>query len=273
MESKEIVVLSPDCIINEMERRLAEINEVRRVLERQVENYPEGSIKINRRGASFQFYFRTQESDTKGKYMPVKEREKARQIIQKGYDLDVIKEIRREEQQIKRFLKDYRPEHIQAIYERQGEIRKKFINPVQKDIEAFILDWTNTEYCGKSFEGVETEYFTENGERVRSKSEIVIANALKRANIPYRYEYPTKVSRMGIVYPDFTCLNKKTRKEIIWEHFGKMDDEDYANKTVRKINNYELAGFKMGKNLIATYESSTSSLSTRMIDHMIKEYL
>ena len=99
--------------------------------------------------------------------------------------------------------------------------------------------------------------------RVRSKSEVIIADALTRANIPYRYEYPTSIKGWGTLYPDFTCLDIRTREEIIWEHFGLMGDPDYAENAVQKITHYAASGYVLGKNLIATFESGTTPLSVK----------
>ena len=65
--------------------------------------------------------------------------------------------------------------------------------------------------------------------------------------MPYRYEFPIKLkSESGTgrkvsevtFYPDFLCLNLRTREEFCWEHFGLMDDEEYANNAAGKINHY-----------------------------------
>lgn len=118
-----------------------------------------------------------------------------------------------------------------------------------------------------------TDFFTSKGERVRSKSEIVIADALARKGIPYRYEYPLVLSDGGAVRPDFYCLNKRTRKEKVWEHLGMMSDYDYSNKNVKKIDKYEMNGYFPGDNLIVTMETDKCFLNTRLVDQIIDKYL
>ena len=61
---------------------------------------------------------------------------------------------------------------------------------------------------------------TEKGERVRSKSEKILADYFYRNNILYQYEKPLYLKGYGTIYTDFTFLSKKTRKEIYWEHEG-----------------------------------------------------
>lgn len=41
---------------------------------------------------------------------------------------------------------------------------------------------------------------------------------------------------VGIVYPDFTFLSRKTKQEIYWEHDGRMDDPSYVRNAVRKMH-------------------------------------
>ena len=117
------------------------------------------------------------------------------------------------------------------------------------------------------------EYYTDNGERVRSKSEIIIANKLYRYNIPYRYEYPLQLQSDIITHPDFTCLNVKTRQEYIWEHFGIMDNAEYACNAIKKISDYANSGYILGRNFIATFETANTPINANCIDSLIKSHL
>lgn len=53
----------------------------------------------------------------------------------------------------------------------------------------------------------------ETDERVRSKSEVIIADILNQEGIPYRYECPLQLKGWGKVYPDFTVLSERERPE------------------------------------------------------------
>ena len=63
---------------------------------------------------------------------------------------------------------------------------------------------------------------------------------LDRYNVPYLYEFPIELAGIGIVHPDFRILNVRRRKEIIWEHFGMMDDRDYRDDKMIEIEKYNL---------------------------------
>ena len=171
--------------------------------------------------------------------------------------------IKKQIKAIKSLLANYHPEAIDEAYTKLHPGRRALVIPVREPDEEYIAAWLHHPYTGKPFEINSPEYYTASGARVRSKSEVIIADALARANIPYRYEYPTSIKGWGTLYPDFTCLDIRTREEIIWEHFGLMGDPDYAENAVQKITHYAASGYVLGKNLIATFESSTTPLSVK----------
>ena len=81
------------------------------------------------------------------------------------------------------------------------------------------------------------------GDRVRSKSEQIIADRLFINNIPYKYEYPIEIN--GIIYhTDFRILRMSDRKELFYEHFGKMGDEQYANDNIRSIRSLSIRRYR-----------------------------
>lgn len=108
---------------------------------------------------------------------------------------------------------------------------------------------------------------------MRSKSEKILADKLYAMNIPYVYEIPLYLRGYGDVRPDFMVLNKRTRKEYYWEHLGMMDDREYCEKTIRKIECYEKNGIFPGKNLLLTYETEMHPLNGRVVEEIIREYL
>lgn len=86
-------------------------------------------------------------------------------------------------------------------------------------------------------------FLQKRGERVRSKTEKIIADKLYSMGIPYRYEYPVKIKGYGMIYPDFMLLNISTRENICFEHFGMMDNAEYCEKAIKKIEGYIKSGY------------------------------
>ena len=158
-----------------------------------------------------------------------------------------------------------------SLYDKLSPGRKQLITPISESKEEFIAKWEKVEYEQKYSINVGAEYITEKGERVRSKSEILIANMLYKYNIPYHYEKPLKLKNR-IIYPDFTILDTFSLKEYYWEHLGMLDDPEYATKTVVKLNSYEEAGIFTGESLILSRECKDAPLSTTQIKRIIKHY-
>ena len=222
-----------------------------------------GNLRIDRCRNSFQYYIVSERGDTKGKYISHKQIRKAAAIAQRDYNKATATILKKQIKAIDSFLAIYTPNAIDDAYTKLHPGRRALITPVREPDEDFIAAWRHLPYTGKPFEINAPEYYTASGVRVRSKSEVIIADALARANIPYRYEYPTSIKGWGTLYPDFTCLDIRTREEIIWEHFGLMSDPDYAENAVQKITHYAASGYVLGKNLIATFESGTTPLSIK----------
>ena len=109
---------------------------------------------------------------------------------------------------------------------------------------------------------------------MRSKSEVIIGNALEARNIPYLPEFPVLLTGYGYVFPDFYILNVRLRKVIIWEHHGLLDESDYReNNFLRKNELYLANGYMPGDNLIQTFESRKHPLGTKTINTIINKYL
>ena len=132
----------------------------------------------------------------------------------------------------------------------------------------YAMMWKNVDYQGKGVSDDAMELYSDAGERVRSKSEVIIANKLHNLGIAYRYEFPIKFMSGRIVYPDFYCLNVRKRREIVYEHFGMMDDPEYANNAVKKIEEYQRNGYWLGKNfrgIISLCERVAASGNTSIL--------
>ena len=273
-----------------LESRLAELQRVLRALqkkmecsEKSTEVMPGGHLKITHKHGRPEFYHITERGSSRGRYIPLAERELAAQLAQRDYDFKVIKLIKREIDVLENcLLQTDGGRAVEALYEGLCKTRQVLIEPVTLSDEQYAERWKKKVLPsageGMPFSEDSQKYYTANGECVRSKSEVIIADALLRNGVPYCYEVPLKLKRIGDVgkvtfHPDFLCLNVRTRGEFYWEHFGKMDDEDYKDNAVGKLNLYAENGFLPGRNLIITMESGVESLDTRVVEKMIKEFL
>ena len=147
--------------------------------------------------------------------------------------------------------------------------KRELISPIYLTDEQYLEKWKNQVYEKLYFREETTEFYTRQGLRVRSKSEVIVADMLDENDVPFLYEKPLRL-RSGIVHPDFTLLNIRERKEIYWEHFGIMDDREYRDNAFLKMREYEANGLYQGESLIWTFETGKYPLNTREIRKMIK---
>ena len=81
--------------------------------------------------------------------------------------------------------------------------------------------WEREEYLKKgNCEYDMPEHYTVKGEKVRSKSEVTIANMLYEKGIPYRYEEQLQLRSGKLASPDFTVYVKSEGRTKLLEHCG-----------------------------------------------------
>lgn len=256
-----------------LEERKNYLLKLKREKEKALATAPQGYLRICKPGNKPQYYLRTDPKDYNGVYIRRKDVRIAKKLAQKDYDSKILCNIEKELNAINKYMLNCPDIGAEEIYDHLHEERKKLIQPIIQSEEDYIRGWENLEFSGKGIDERTPEMYTAKGERVRSKSEVIIAEALKREGIPYRYEYPVFLKSFGEVYPDFTVLNVRKRKEIYWEHLGMMDDADYVENALKKIEAYEENGIFAGENLILTYETKKNPLNPKAVNRMIKRYL
>ena len=256
-----------------LEERKEKLLQIKNEKEKALKKAPEGSLRICVRGKKAQYYHRNDPKDFNGIYIPKKDDALAQNLAQKDYDKKVHYAAERELNAITKYLVSYPAKNVEQIYQDLHRERQKLIVPIMESEEEFVRKWEQVEFQGKGFYETNAEFHTAKGERVRSKSELIIADLLKKENIPYRYECPIYLNGLGRVHPDFAVLNVKERKEIYWVHLGMMDDPVYAEKAIKKIAAYEKNGIFPGENLILTYETRTSPIEQKVVALLIERYL
>lgn len=249
-----------------------ELEKIIIICEERLENVPEGTLRVTRTKKFPQFYHNIGKGKPK-KYISKKNQALIRSLAQKSYDEKVLRLAKKRLTQINRLLKDYKDDEIDQIYKKEHPAKQSLIDPVSPIWEEKLEIWKNAEYKSKGFRADIPVILTDRGERVRSKSEKIIADFLYRNGIEYKYECPKYLDSIGIIYPDFTFLNQKTGEEIYWEHFGMVDVPTYAKKMVKKIETYENNNLFIGENLICTYETEESIISSKKIQQIVDKYL
>jgi len=241
-------------------------------IRKRLSSAPDGALRISRNKGKIQYYHRKNKADKTGSYISSKDKALIIRLAQKPYDRQILEYIHQELKAINSYLINCPETDPAGIYQKISEDRRSLITPIEESDSAFRARWETFPYTGLSFSDDYPELFTEKEERVRSKSEVIIANALFQADIPYRYECPLPLQSIT-VHPDFTVLNPRLRKVYYWEHLGMIGDAEYADSTVRKIGTYISNGIFPGDQLLLTMETNTVPLNIRHVKAIIAHFL
>ena len=231
---------------------------------------PEGAgLRAARHGNVYQYFMKVQGSGTNGIYIKKKNRERAIVLAQIEYDEKLITILRNAIGNLNTMKNTWVENPFIYAADRMIPAKRELVRMPYKSDEQYLSEWINQEYERMEFRDGFPEYYTRQGLRVRSKSEVIIADILDEMGVPFLYEKPIQLG-MGTVHPDFTLLDIGERKEVYWEHFGMMDDMDYRNNAILKIRKYESNGLYQYDSVIWSFETGSNPLNTRETRKMIK---
>ena len=257
-----------DIIDNKLNARYTRLNNLTASIEKKLLNLPEGKLRIKNQGNSTYYYYVDKESTGNGTLISPTNTSMIIGLAQRSYLEKVLSAAYDEKKLIERFMKRFPNPSVEQVYEHQHPSRQKLITPIILPDNEYLEQWLNEPYVHKGFDEGMPYYETLNGERVRSKSEAQIADHLRAKNIPYKYECPLIVGNQTF-HPDFTILRMSDRKELYYEHLGRMGDPDYARRNINKLNKYALNGYIQGVNLFTTMESAECPFDVRTLDRLI----
>ena len=258
---------------NDLNNRIAFLKKLLQQKEKQLQKAPQGLLNVARSGNRIQYYFKNSPKDKKRKYIKKSHQTLIRGLCQKDYDERILDTAQHELKLLTKLQTLYKKGSCESIYPNLIPERKTWVEPIELSDEEFVEKWTQEQYTPKAFREGIPELYTDYGERVRSKSEILIANALKKHHIPYRYEAPLYLTGIGTIHPDFTVLKIKERKIYYWEHLGKMDDPEYIESALQRIDMYEKNNIFTGDQLILSHETIQRPISSQKIEQLIQKYL
>ena len=274
-----------DEMLRSVKVRQKELDELIRRIKMELKHAPEGTLQVIRKRRSFQYYHvsenKTGEND-KIKYIKSADRKLASRLAQKEYARKVLKAAKQDEMCIQKMSGLKNREYYRKIFCDMHAGKQVLINPYDMSDEEYASMWLaekkrfKEEYENANPTWVSSqdkEIITEQGERVKSKSEKILADKLFSMGIPYVYEMPVYLEGFGYIKPDFIVLNKRTREERYLEHFGLMDRPEYSEKAVMKIESFERNGIFPGEGLLLTYETSNHSVDMQIVELILRRYL
>ncbi len=270
--------IPPDNLEENVLCRIKNLESALSSIKKSLAQSPEGTLCISKSNNSVQFYNRkkTPFGSSKKHYISVKNTKLLVQLAQKSYNLQIKPSLEKELLLLRQLLDFSVPHNSCSIFEKLPESAKTLVFPLTLPDDQYASFWQAEEYTKKGFIPGSREFYTAKGERVRSKSEVIIADTLQRYHVPYRYEYPLEIHENGfdrVFYPDFCCLNRRTHREFFWEHFGLLDEQEYSFSVTKKLNLYIQNKIFPGEKLLFTTETSESALNVKIVELLIKKYL
>lgn len=240
---------------NELEKQRLILHRVKRELK----NAPKGFLRARKRRNTVSLYHVTSSLETNVTKNP----EKIKALIDQKINAKIEKAINANIAVLQKALADFQPYEYNDIIKTLPDVYRlatRFIPEIPKATQNMLLFSPETH-----------KHTTTSGIYVRSKSEVIIANALTSYGIPFSYEemFPVATSKGKRVYPDFKIVCSDGYI-IIWEHWGLLSNIDYCTKQVNKLNLYQSQNYVIGENLIITMDDCNGGCNAQKIDEIIR---
>ncbi len=253
--------------------RIEELRHYQRFAKTSSELKDAGRVKITVKPYGYQYYLINKGTNSPGKYVPRKDEGIVKAILQDQYNEKLDNAISHEIEYLENVLNDYDEDAIPGIYSNLHPGRKSLVSPVDMDDEDYAIAWQKFKYERKPILEGRPYFETLKGEKVRSKSEAIIADTLMNRGVPYHYEMPLQLKHGVTFHPDFTVVNVRTRKTYYLEHLGMLDDRGYLSDAINRIDIYEDNGIALGDSLLITYETERRPLQRKRVDFLIDRFL
>ena len=234
----------------------------------------EGTLILLHRKNHYEYY---RQIARQRSYISMKNENQIRALAQKDYARKFLRHAYALKKEMSAFQKSgaersasFMYQRLADVYDRLSEQRKKLVLPYVLPDQEYIAAWLSQPYQGGTFGPNDPVITSEKGERVRSKSEKLIADKYRVLGIPYRYEYPVYLRGLGNVYCDFTLLDMQERAEVRHEHLGMMQKGSYILKNLRKIDAYSKNGYAVGREILYSFESDEHVLDMEALETVIR---
>lgn len=262
-----------DHVTAALEIELRRERNLKSLCEKYLNDAPKGFLAVRKRTHGNSYYWTFDEgrgSTKKQKQVNISNNpELILQLTEKKIKLRMLRQIANNLPHLEELSQIYRPVSSEKIakecapkYQEALMLRKK------RQVEARLTAPYDKFPYDPDVHVHETDY----GERVRSKSEQLLANTLFAYGIPFHYEEAFQCSNGTVLFPDFRILLPDNDWNI-WEHFGLLSKESYCISNAKKLNLFQQSSLTIGSNLILTMDDNKGDFSCRIINETIKQQL
>lgn len=255
--------------------RKTQLEKMIALLEKRFPTYPDGSLHFqssNGKPHPYQVTGSSRSGTRKRRYLNSGSRNVAELLARKYCDELCLIDYRRELAAVNAYLREFgrKRREIDKIFDSwelyAPYLKQKAAVLSAKENTFLNEEWEQSREHPESLTSRVSERLT-----VRSKSEGIIAVALEKRGLSFRYECITEISGYRLA-PDFTIFSRKLNRPVIWEHFGMMDDEKYRDDAARKISAYIRAGYTPHKDIIFTFETKDDPFTIEQAERILKDF-
>ena len=254
-------------ILSERERLYKQLQTLKTL----VKSYPDGDLLCAKNGKYAKCYLLNNDGSCPT-YIPKGNQQLVESLAAKKYYTLQISELTKEIAVLDKCLTQYKKIRIksEALLD-ESSCYKKFLRPIICTTSDKINQWLSANHEHNLSHPEHLIHKTMSGIYVRSKSEVIIANALYTNNIPFLYECGLSLNDT-LIFPDFTICHPNTLEIFYWEHFGLMDSKSYCDSTFTKLKHYSNHGIIPDINLITTYETQNHPIDSEKIHKIIQNF-
>lgn len=204
---------------------------------KEYKSMPKGHLLCNKKESGEYYY---QVTGNQRKYIKKENKNLIIQLKRKRYLKESIKRLECNIESQSKMLGQYR------LYEFKN-IERDLPKSYQRETKTFKNQILHQTSCGL---------------KVRSKSEVLIVEALLARNIEFEYEKRIELykdGKMVVIHPDFAF---KTRYGtwVYWEHLGMLGSDTYKQTAITKIETYIENGIFPSQNLLITCDAFDGTL-------------
>ncbi len=254
--------------LNYLQNEKNKIQKQMNTINQQIANLPEGNLLCIRNGKYTKWMLSNGSSPI---HIPKSNREYAQKLALRKYLSCQVEELTHKLKIIEKCISSYGKIIVKSSSFLENPYYHELISSYFSSYPGELNSWINADYEKNPSHPENLIHHCLDGTLVRSKSEVIIANALYTNKIPYRYECALYFDNLAI-FPDFTICHPRTMAIVYWEHFGMMDNNSYADNAYNKLKIYGNKGIIPSINLITTFETKTSPINSEKINKLIHEH-
>lgn len=232
---------------------------------------PEGSLSSKPRKNKTAFYHQKKVNGRAEQLNISGQSELIKALLDKKISEGTLAAAERNIRALQKLKEQYQPN---AFTDVMGQLSKSYHEAVIALGNAQTLDQEMGKLVQNHYDPDKHIHETNCSLMVRSKSEVIITNALTSYGIPFSYEkdFPRYEGDLHPLEPDFT-FELPDGKLKLWEHLGMLSLREYCDHNAYKLHWYQMLGFHIGRNLIITQDDAKGNCSSPYIDKLIREHL